>query len=158
FASPDPGSRLIAERIFDMAGIKLVNIPYKGAASFVGDIAEGRVDVGISSVTSALSLLKAGKLKSLGVVGGQRISVVPDVATFKEQGFSGLEENSWYGLFAPAGTPPAVVEAIQQDVAQLLATPAIQAKLVEYGALPGGDTPAAFQARFQRDLKEAGET
>ncbi|MFO1081104.1 MAG: tripartite tricarboxylate transporter substrate binding protein [Reyranellaceae bacterium] len=158
FASPDPGSRLIAERIFDMAGIKLVNIPYKGAASFVGDIAEGRVDVGISSVTSALSLLNAGKLKSLGIVGDRRIGVVPNVKTFKEQGFPGLEENSWYGLFAPAGTPPAIVEAIQQDIATVLATPAFQAKLTEYGALPGGEPPAAFSARFQRDIKEAGET
>ena len=68
FASPDPGSRLIAERIFEKAGIKLMNIPYKGAASFVGDISAGRVDTGLSSVTSGLSLINAGKLKSLGIM------------------------------------------------------------------------------------------
>jgi tripartite-type tricarboxylate transporter receptor subunit TctC len=158
FASPDPGSRLIAERVFEKAGIKLMNIPYKGAASFVGDIAAGRVDVGIASITSGLALLNAGRLKSLGIMGTQRIPALPQVATFKEQGFQGLDENSWAGLFAPAGTPAPVVEAIQQDIAKVLVTPQFQAKLVDYGSLPGGQSPAAFTERFQRDLKESGET
>ena len=157
-ASPDPGSRLMAERIFDSAGIKLLNVPYKGAASFVGDISAGRVDVGIASVTSVLALINAGKLKALGIMGTQRIPALPNVATFKEQGFSGLDENSWYGLFAPAGTPPATVEAIQKDIASVLAVPEFRAKIIEYGSLPGGDTPAAFAERFQRDIKESGET
>lgn len=157
FASPDPGSRLIAERIFEKAGIKLMNIPYKGAASFVGDISAGRVDTGLSSVTSGLSLINAGKLKSLGIMGTQRIPALPNVATFKEQGFEGLDENSWAGLFAPAGTPPAVVSAIQQDIAKVLATPEFKAKLVELGSLPGGPTPAEFTERFHRDIRESGE-
>ena len=157
-ASPDPGSRLMAERIFDSAGIKLLNVPYKGAASFVGDISAGRVDVGIASVTSGLALITGGKLTALGIMGTQRIPALPNVATFKEQGFSGLDENSWYGLFAPAGTPPATVDAIQKDIASVLAVPEFRAKIIEYGSLPGGDTPAAFSARFQRDLKDSGET
>jgi tripartite-type tricarboxylate transporter receptor subunit TctC len=158
FASPDPGSRLIAERIFEKAGIKLLNVPYKGAASFVGDISAGRVDTGLSSVTSGLSLINAGKLKSLGIMGTQRIPALPNVATFKEQGFQGLDENSWAGLFAPAGTPPEVVSAIQQDIAKVLARPETKAKMVELGSLPGGPTPAEFSERFQRDIRESGET
>lgn len=157
FASPDPGSRLIAERIFEKAGIKLMHVPYKGAASFVGDISAGRVDTGLSSVTSGLSLINAGRLKSLGIMGTQRIPALPNVATFKEQGFQGLDENSWAGLFAPAGTPPEVVSAIQQDIAKVLAMPETKAKLVELGSLPGGPTPAAFTERFQRDIRESGE-
>lgn len=158
YASPDPGTRLMAERIFEKADIKLMNIPYKGAASFVGDISAGRVDTGLSSVTSGLSLINAGKLKSLGIMGTQRIPALPNVATFREQGFTGLDENSWAGLFAPAGTPPEVVSAIQQDIAKVLATPEFKAKLVELGSLPGGPTPAEFTARFQRDIRESGET
>ena len=158
FASPDPGSRLIAERIFDSAGIKLMHVPYKGAASFVGDISAGRVDTGLSSVTSGISLINAGKLKSLGIMGTQRIPALPNTATFKEQGFEGLDENSWAGLFAPAGTPPEVVSAIQQDIAKVLAMPEVKAKLVELGSIAGGPTPAEFSARFQRDIKESGET
>ena len=158
FASPDPGSRLIAERIFEKADVKLLNVPYKGAASFVGDISAGRVDTGLASVTSGLSLINAGKLKSLGIMGTQRIPALPNVATFREQGFSGLDENSWAGLFAPAGTPPDIVAAIQQDIASVLARPEVKAKMVELGSLPGGDTPAAFAARFQRDIRESGET
>lgn len=156
FASPDPGSRLAAELIFEKAGIKLLNVPYKGAASFVTDIAAGRVDVGIASVTSGLSLIKAGKLKPLGIAGTKRIAALPDTPTFAEQGFPGIE-NNWYGLFTTAGTPPAVVEAIYKDIAEVIARPDFQAKLVDHGALPGGDTPAAFSARFQRDIKQAGE-
>ena len=158
FASPDPGSRLTAERVFDVAGIKLLNVPYKGAASFVLDVSAGRVDIGISSVTSALSLLQSGKLKALGIMGTQRVGIMPDLKTFKEQGFEGLEDNSWYGLFAPAGTPPAVVKAIQTDIVTALNTPEIKTKLYEMGALAGGDTPEAFNERFQRDLRESGET
>ena len=158
FASPDPGSRLTAERVFDVAGIKLMNVPYKGAASFVLDVSAGRVDLGISSVTSALSLLQSGKLKALGIMGTERVGIMPNLKTFKEQGFEGLEDNSWYGLFAPAGTPPAVVRAIRDDIVTALNTPEIKAKLAEMGALAGGDTPEAFNARFQRDLKESGET
>lgn len=157
-ASPDPGTRLMAERIFEKAGIKLTNIPYRGAASFVGDISAGRVDTGVASVTSGLALINAGKLKSLGIMGTQRIPALPNVATFKEQGFEGLDENSWAGLFAPAGTPPEIVSAIHQDIAKVLATPEFKAKLVEYGSLPGGPPPEEFTKRFQRDIKESGET
>ena len=144
--------------LFRSAGIKLLNVPYKGAASFVGDISAGRVDTGLASVTSGLSLINAGKLKSLGIMGTQRIPALPNVATFREQGFSGLDENSWAGLFAPAGTPPDVVAAIQQDIARVLARPEVRAKMAELGSLPGGDTPAAFSARFQRDIRDSGET
>ena len=98
---------------------------------------------------------KLGKLKSLGIAGTKRIAALPDTPTFAEQGFPGIE-NNWYGLFTTAGTPPAVVEAIYKDIAEVIARPDFQAKLVDLGALPGGDTPAAFSARFQRDIKEAG--
>lgn len=156
FASPEPGTRLTAERIFEKAGIKLLHVPYKGAAAFVQDIAAGRVDTGAASVTSGLSLINSGKLKSLGIMGRQRIPALPNVATFAEQGFAGLEENSWAGLFAPAGTPPEIVSAIQQDIARVLARPDFLAKLTELGSLPGGDTPAAFSERFQRDIRDSG--
>lgn len=156
FASPEPGTRLTAERIFEKAGIKLLHVPYKGAAAFVQDIAAGRVDTGAASVTSGLSLINTGKLKSLGIMGRKRIPALPNVATFAEQGFAGLEENSWAGLFAPAGTPPEIVTAIQQDIAKVLARPAFIDKLTELGSLPGGDTPAAFNERFQRDIRDSG--
>jgi len=156
FASPEPGTRLIAERIFEAAGIKLLHVPYKGAAAFVQDIAAGRVDTGAASVTSGLSLINAGKLKSLGIMGRRRVPALPNVATFAEQGFAGLEENSWAGLFAPAGTPADVVAAIHRDIATVLARPEFIAKLTELGSLPGGDTPAAFSERFQRDIRESG--
>lgn len=89
-------------------------------------------------------------------MGRQRVPALPHVATFAEQGFAGLEENSWAGLFAPAGTPPDVVSAIQQDLAKVLARPAFIAKLTELGSLPGGDMPVAFAERFQRDIRESG--
>lgn len=156
-ASPDPGSRLIAERIFDAANIKLLNVPYKGASMFVGDIASGRVDVGIASVASGLALINDGKLKSLGIIGTKRIPALPNTATFREQGFSNLDDNSYYGLFAPAGTPVAIIDAIYKDIVALLSRQEFQNKLVDLGCLPGGDTPYEFNERFQRDIRESGE-
>lgn len=156
-AIPDPGSRLTVERIFEKAGIKVVNIPYKGGAAFMGDISAGRVDLGILSVTTALSLIRAGHLKSLGLVSTERIGALPQVSTLEEQGIGGFERDSWCGLFAPAGTPPAIVDALQHDVATVVARPEFQARLAEFGALPSGGTPAEFNARFQNLLKESGE-
>lgn len=157
FASSEPATRLTAERIFEAAGIKLTHIPYKGASQWMTDIMAGTVDVGVTSITSALPFMKDGRLKILGVAGEQRREMLPGVATFKEQGIPGLEEHSWYGLFAPGGTPTAAVAAIHADVLKVLAQPEVKAQLATYGALPGGQAPEAFARRFQRQLVEYGE-
>ncbi|MDB5818771.1 MAG: hypothetical protein JWQ11_2411 [Rhizobacter sp.] len=154
FASSEPATRLTAERIFYAGGVKLTHIPYKGAAQWLTDVMAGTVDVGIASVTSAQSFMKEGKMKVLGIGSEQRSPLLPNVPTFKEQGIAGLEEHSWYGLFAPGKTPAPIVAAIHADVLKVLAMPETQAQLATYGALPGGEAPAAFAQRFQRELLE----
>lgn len=157
FASSEPATRLTAERIFEASGIKLAHIPYKGASQWMTDVMAGTVDVGVASITSAQPFMKDGRLKILGIAGDQRHDMLPTVATFKEQGIAGLEEHSWYGLFAPGGTPASLVNAIHADVVKVLAMPEVKAQLATYGALPGGQAPSAFAQRFQRQLVESGE-
>ena len=157
FASSEPATRLTAERIFEAGGIKLNHIPYKGASQWLTDVMAGNVDVGVASVTSALPYMKDGRLKILGIAGEQRSEMLPNVATFKEQGIPGLETHSWYGLFAPGGTPPAIVKAIHSDIEKVLAMPEVKSELARLGALPGGASPDAFAQRFQRDIVESGE-
>jgi tripartite-type tricarboxylate transporter receptor subunit TctC len=157
FASSEPATRLTAERIFHAGNARLTHIPYKGAAQWLTDVMAGTVDVGIASITSAQAFMKEGKIKVLGIAGEQRSEMLPNVPTFKEQGIPGLETNSWYGLFAPGGTPAPVVAALYADISRVLAMPEVKAQLATYGALPGGEAPDAFAKRFQRELVENGE-
>lgn len=157
FASSEPATRLVAERIFHAAGIKVTHIPYKGASQWMTDIMAGTVDVGIASITSALPFMKDGRMKILGIGGDHRHEMLPTVATFKEQGIAGLETHGWYGLFGAGGTPMSVVNAIHADVNKVLALPEVKAQLTTYGALPGGQAPDAFAKRVQLELAEYGE-
>ena len=157
FASSEPATRLTAERIFEAAGVKLTHVPYKGAAQWMTDLMAGNVDVGVASTTSAQPFMKDGRIKILGVAGERRSELMPQVPTFKEQGVVGLDEHSWYGLFAPGGTPASIVKAIHEDIQKVLAQPEVKAKIAAMGALPGGDSPEQFTKRFQQDLMDNGE-
>jgi tripartite-type tricarboxylate transporter receptor subunit TctC len=154
FASAEPSTRLYGERLAKATGIKLVHVPYKGSGQWMIDVASHVVDSGFASITSALPLMQEGKIKVLGIATAQRNPMVPNVATFREQGVSELESKSWYGLFGPGNLPQATVAAIHADVLKVLDKPEVKAKLQTLGAEPGGDAPAAFTARFQRDLVE----
>ncbi|MGR4871152.1 Bug family tripartite tricarboxylate transporter substrate binding protein [Variovorax sp. LARHSF232] len=157
FASSEPSTRLYGERLADEAQIKLVNIPYKGAQQWLGDIMGNLVDTGFGSITSVLPMMKDGRMKVLGIAAARRSELLPNVPTFSEQGVTGLDSRSWYGLFGPGRLPAATAAAIHADVATVLAKPAIQARLAELGAEPGGEAPEAFAQRFQRELVEYGE-
>jgi tripartite-type tricarboxylate transporter receptor subunit TctC len=157
FASSETATRVQTERIFEAANIKLTHIPYKGASQWLTDVMAGNVDVGLASVTSAQPFLKDGRIKILGIAGESRSELLPTVPTFKEQGISGLEVHSWYGLFAPGGTPTSVVKAIHSDIQKVLAQPEVKARIASLGALPGGDSPEAFNKRFHADIAESGE-
>jgi tripartite-type tricarboxylate transporter receptor subunit TctC len=148
-ASPDPGSRLMAERIFDSAGIKLLNVPYKGAASFVGDIlCRPRRCWYRQRPPSGLALINAGKLKVASVsMGTKRIPGAAQTRRLSRSRASrGWTRIPGTACSPPAGTPPATVEAIQKDIATLLARPDFpgEAGRLRFTAR-GGDTPACLQ-------------
>jgi len=97
------------------------------------------------NLPSALPQIKAGKLKAFAVTSAERSAAVPDLPTIAEAaGLKGFDASSWFGLLAPAGTPPDIVNRIQQETAKALASPAVKEKLLAQGAIPGGNTPQDF--------------
>ncbi|MGH8847910.1 MAG: tripartite tricarboxylate transporter substrate-binding protein, partial [Polaromonas sp.] len=104
---------------------------------------------------SALPQIKAGKLKAFAVTSVQRSAALPEVPTVEEAaGLKGFDASSWFGLLAPAGTPPDIVSRLQQEVAKALSAPAIKEKLLAQGAIPSGNTPQQFSAFIDAEHKK----
>ncbi len=136
---------LAGELFKSMTGTYMVHIPYRGSGPALLDLVGGSMDVMFDNLPSSMAQIKAGKLKALAVTSAQRSAALPDVPTVEEAGrLKGFDASSWFGLLAPAGTPPDIVNRIQQEVAKSLNTPAIKEKLLAQGAIPGGNTPAEF--------------
>ena len=143
---------LAGELFKSMTGTYLVHIPYRGSAPAVMDMIGGTMDVMFDNVPSSLQQIKAGKLKALAVTSLQRSAALPDVPTMEEAaGLKGFDATSWFGLLAPAGTPPDIVNRIQQEVAKSLGSPAIKEKLLAQGAIPSGNTPAEFARHIEAE-------
>ena len=119
------------------------------------DLVGGTTDVMFDNLPSSLPHIKAGKLKALAVTSRQRSAALPDVPTVEEAGgLKGFDATSWFGLLAPAGTPPDIVNRIQQETAKALNTPAIKEKLLSQGAIPSGNTPAEFAKHIDAEHKK----
>ncbi|MRD48861.1 tripartite tricarboxylate transporter substrate binding protein [Caenimonas koreensis DSM 17982] len=146
---------LAGELFKSMTGTFLVHFPYRGSAPALLDMVGGTMDVMFDNLPSALPHIRGGKLKALAVTSAQRSAALPDVPTIAEAaGLKGFDATSWFGLLAPAGTPPDVVNRIQQEVAKSLGTPAIKEKMLSQGAIPSGDTPAEFAKHIDAEHKK----
>jgi tripartite-type tricarboxylate transporter receptor subunit TctC len=157
-------NHLFGEMLGKAAGIDMLHIPYKGAAAAVTDLVSGQVQVSVQSLPSSVAFVKSGKLKVLGVVNEKRLPSLPDVATVGET-VKGLGYTPWYGVFAPAGTPKAVVSQLQADLQAVLDSPAVRDKLAGIGCEPYKTTQEFFEDMIKTDLpkwakvvKEAGVT
>ena len=138
---------LAGELFKSMTGTFMAHIPYKGSGPALLDMVGGNADVMFDNLPSSMAQIKAGKLTALAVTSAQRSPALPDIPTVEEVGgpsLKGFEASSWFGLLAPAGTPPEIVNRIQQEVAKSLGTPAIKEKMLAQGALPSGNSPADF--------------
>ena len=153
FASPGSGSQahLAGELLKSMTGIDLVHVPYKGTGPALNDLMGGQVTMMFAQMSSALPHVRAGKLRALGVASLRRSTAAPDIPTVAEQGLAGFEAVSWYALIAPAGTPPDIVDKVQQAVARALQLPDAQERLAGLGAEPVGSTPAELAARMRTE-------
>ena len=138
-----------------MGGYKMEHIPYKGVAPAMADVLGGQVPIAFASLPSALSNIRQGQLRALGVSTASRSQSLPDVPAMIEQipGFSG---ELWVGLFAIAGTPPDVVNKIYQATATVMQKPAVQKKLTDLGLELAFDTPAQFKVRLDQDIVKWG--
>jgi tripartite-type tricarboxylate transporter receptor subunit TctC len=134
------------------AGVSMLGVPYKGAAPAVTDTIGGQTQVMFPSLFTALPFVKGGQLKALGVAGPKRSPLLPDVPTLKEQGIQGVDVQQWYGLFAPARTPPEIVTALNKALQQSLADKDIVRRLAEHGADAEASTPAQFGALVKTEL------
>jgi tripartite-type tricarboxylate transporter receptor subunit TctC len=143
---------LSGELFKSQTGIFMTHIPYRGSGPALMDLAGGQMDVMFDNLPSAMQLIKSGKLKALAVTSAQRSGALPETPTVEEAaGLKGFEATSWFGLLAPAGTPPEVVSRIQQEVAKALASAAIKEKMLAQGAIPSGNTPAQFAALIESE-------
>ncbi|UCU99071.1 tripartite tricarboxylate transporter substrate binding protein BugE [Acidovorax radicis] len=154
YATPGNGTigHMWGELFKSSTGTSMVHIPYRGAGPALNDVLAGQVAVYFDQVASSLPYVKAGKLKALAVSWPQRLDVLPDVPTYGELGYKQANEPSWFGLVAPAGTPAAAVERIQQAVAQALKEPAVRERLAGLGLYPSGTTPSDFTAQIAREI------
>ncbi|PLC03862.1 MFS transporter [Variovorax sp. RO1] len=138
---------LAGELFKSMTGTFMAHIPYKGSGPALLDMVGGNADVMFDNLPSSMAQIKGGKLTALAVTSSQRSPALPDVPTVAEAGgpaLKGYEASSWFGLLAPAGTSPEIVNRIQQEVAKSLGTPAIKEKMLAQGAIPSGNSPADF--------------
>jgi tripartite-type tricarboxylate transporter receptor subunit TctC len=131
----------------------MLHFPYRGSGPALLDMLGGSMDVMFDNLPSSMPHIKSGKLKALAVTSAQRSAVLPDVPTVEEAAhLKGYEASSWFGLLAPAGTPPDIVNRIQQETAKALNTPAIKEKLLAQGAIPSGNTPAEFAKLIDSEI------
>lgn len=145
YASFSPGtpSHFLGFQLNERLKANMVHVPYKGSAPQTTDILGGQVPLGFTQMASAVQHIKAGKLKAFAVTGAQRSRFLPDVPTLAELGYADLGTTIWFGLFAPAGTPPATLEAIRAAARKAQADPAYRARLEALNFdVPDEDVPA----------------
>jgi tripartite-type tricarboxylate transporter receptor subunit TctC len=145
-------SHLSAELLQSMAGIKLVHVPYKVLGSVLTDLVSGQVQVFFLGLVSAQSQIKGGRLRAIGVTGPRRSPAMPDVPTIAESGAPGYDIVSWYGFFAPAGTPRHVITRVNSEVHRILALREMQERLAAEGAEVATNTPEQFAAYIKSEM------
>lgn len=143
---------IYGETVKRSAGIQMTHVPYKGEALILNDLLGGQIDVGFNSIGTALPQIKAGKVRPMAIVSATRSKALPDVPAFPELGVPKLNGGAWFGFFAPAGTPKAVVEKISADVNFFLLQPEMQKWLRDQGLEPTGMTPDQFTQFIKADL------
>ena len=156
FASAGVGSvgHLTGELLNQMAGIRMVHVPYKGSGQAVTDLLGGHVQLMFSGFSSTLPHIKAGRLRALAVTGAQRSPAAPDVPTIAESGFPGFEATAWYGVLAPAKTPKPVVSRLHNDIVKVLQEPDVKNRLTGLGFEIVGSTPEQFSAYIKSEIKK----
>jgi len=154
YASSGSGSpqHLSAELFKSMAGVKIVHVPYKGAAPAVTDLLGGQVQMLLGPINSVLPHVKRGRLRALGVATTKRLAYLPDLPTIAEGGVPGYWSDIWFGLVAPAGTPKEVVDKLNREIAKILVQSDVKEKLVAQGIEPLTSTPEEFATLIKTDL------
>jgi len=153
FASSGTGGapHLAGELFKTVTGTTMLHVPYRGSGPAVVDVGAGRVDIMFDAVPSLQALIQAGKLRPLAAASAARHPLLPDLATFAELGFPGMDISLWYGFAVPAATPSAVVQRLNAEVGKILKTPKIHESVARQGAIPAGGTPEQYAAVMREE-------
>ena len=153
FASSGIGTipHLTGEMFKLAAGVDLVHVPYKGTGLSIPDLASGQVAVLFDSVVTAFTYVKSSGVRALAISSPKRSPLAPELPTMAESGLQGFESETWFGLFAPAGTPKDVVARVSADAAAALRAPDARERFAAAGAEPVGNTPEQFAERVKAD-------
>ena len=156
FGSGGQGSsaHLATELFLDVTGTKMTHVPFKGVAAAIAEVVAGRLDVSIASLASGVAHIKGGRVRGLAVSGSERHALLPDVPTFAEQGVTRYDMSYWWGIAAPAGTPPDVVARVHQEFAKAAAKPKIRDSFATQGARPLTSTPQEATQRVEREIRQ----
>ncbi|MBU1441249.1 MAG: tripartite tricarboxylate transporter substrate binding protein [Gammaproteobacteria bacterium] len=138
-------------------GIDMVHVPYRGGAPAVAAAAAGDVQLTFANYSDALTWMQSGKLRPIALTSARRYPQTPDIPTIAESGVPGFDVTGWSGLFAPAGTPPAIVEKIASVLRPALHDPAMRTRMEKVGAEPGGNSPAEFGRQVASDARKWSE-
>lgn len=146
------GGHLSGESLKMLAGIDMVHVPYKGVAALTNDLLAGHVPVAYGDVQSSLPHVRAGRIRALALSGPERAPCLPEVPTLKEQGVA-FDTASWYGVFAPAKTPRAIIERLNAEVNAILHAPDVRERLAQLCIEPARTSPGQFAAIVARDIE-----
>lgn len=154
FASGSTGSagHLAGELFNSMAGVQMTHIPYKGAAPAVIDLIAGHVSLMFDNLASALPNIKAARVRAIAVTTLKRSPLLPELPTISESGLPGFDVSTWFGIFAPANTPPDVVNKLNTEVVRILRTSEMRERLATLGAEPVGNKPDEFLAFIKSEI------
>jgi tripartite-type tricarboxylate transporter receptor subunit TctC len=150
-------TQMVGELLKATAGIQLREIPYKAIGAELPDLTGGHVGTAFLSPVVIRDYVRAGKLRGLAVASRERLTILPDIPTTAEAGFPGVEGSGWNGIFVPAGTPPAVVTKLQQEIRRVLLSKDIQDDALTLGTQAGGDTPEEFAAYVRAEIQKWGK-
>ncbi len=141
-----------AELLKMMTHIDITHVPYKGAAPMLTDLVGGQIQIGFDNLPSTIGFVRAGKVRAIAVTTPERWPAAPDIPTVAESGVPGYEVSGWFGLLAPAGTPKAVLDTIQQALAAAVLKPELKKQMLDLGAQPIVNTPDEFAAQIRREV------
>lgn len=156
FASSGHGTpaHLAGELFNSMAGVKMVHVPYKGAAPALADLLGGQLTFMFDTVITSVPQIRAGKLRAIAVSSGRRASSLPEVPTLQEAGIANFDISQWQGVLAPAGTPKAIVDRLNAEIVRAMRSPDVRERIVTQGGneIVTG-TPEDFAALIKSDLR-----
>jgi tripartite-type tricarboxylate transporter receptor subunit TctC len=150
-------SHLAAVMFEAMTGTRMTHVPYKGLAPALVDLLAGQVQAMFSSVVAILPHVQAGKLRALAVTGEKRLALIPDVPTIAESGVAGYQAGSWYGILAPAGTPPEIIRTLNGEIVKAIRQPDVKRAFALEGAEAIGSSPQEFAAHIRAELSRLGK-